>query len=263
MNRRALHVPAAALTALLLAGALAACDVRIDTGSDATGDEVTETRDITAVTRVELRTTGTLNLAVGAEPGLSVTGRSDVLDDLTTTVEGDTLVIDLDRSWRRTGFLEYDLVLPALSGVVLSGSGGVFGVLGGDDAVELRIDGSGEMGIKDLAADEITAAIHGSGDITLRDVSASDVDIVVEGSGDIEVSGRTDHVRVAIPGSGSVDAAALDARTGDVTIDGSGETTVNVAETLAAAIDGSGDITYLGEPEVERRIDGSGDIEHG
>jgi len=265
MNRRTMPVPAALTTLLVVgvaAGALAGCEVRIGS-REARGDEVSETRDVTAVTAVELRTSGVLNLAVGDEPGLSVTGRADVLDDLVTRVDGDTLVIDLEDSWRNTGYLEFNLVVPALSSVLLSGSGEVYGELGAQDAVNLEIDGSGEIGVDDLSADDVRLAIHGSGDIRVEQVTTTSLDVVVDGSGDVEVAGETDHVRVAIPGSGNVDAAELTARTGDVTIDGSGETTVSVSDTLDAAIEGSGDITYLGDPEVHQEIDGSGDITQG
>lgn len=260
-RRRALHVPAA-IGALLLATVVAGCEVRIDT-REATGDEVTEARDVTAVTTVELRTVGVLNLAVGDEPGLSVTGKADVLEDLETRVDGDTLIIDLDNTWRRTGYLEYNLVVPALSTVILSGSGEVYGDLGAEDSVELEIDGSGDIGVDDLAADDVRLGIHGSGEIRLQEVTTTTLTIVVDGSGDVDVAGQADHLSIAIPGSGTVDAGDLQARTGEVTIDGSGETTVNVADALDASIEGSGDITYLGDPEVRQEIDGSGDIERG
>lgn len=260
-RRRALPLPVV-LAAAVLAGGLAGCDIRFDS-REATGDEVTETRDVTAVTAVELRTSGILNLAVGDEPGLSVTGRADVLEDLETRVEGDTLVIDLDDAWRNIGYLEVNLVVPELSAVLLSGSGGVYGELGADDAVSLEIDGSGDIGMSELAADDVRLAIHGSGDIRVENVTTTMLDVVVDGSGDVEVGGDTDHVRIAIPGSGTVDAAELTARTGEVTIDGSGETTVAVSDALDASIEGSGDITYLGDPEVTQDIDGSGDVSQG
>ena len=189
MNRRTALLPAA-LTALVVVAASSACTVHIDTGQhEATGDEVSEVREVTAVTRVELRTSGTLNLAVGDEVALSVTGKEDILEDLETTVEGDTLVIDLPGSWRNPGFLEYNLVLPELSTVVLSGSGQVFGELGGTDVVVLEIDGSGDIGIDDVTASDVTLGIHGSGTIRAHQLSAQDTTVLVDGSGDVDVEG--------------------------------------------------------------------------
>lgn len=268
MNRRTTPAPTAiapaALAAILLLGATAGCTVHIGDGQrEATGDEITQARDITAVTTVELRTSGTLNLAVGDEVALSVTGKEDTLADLVTEVDGDTLVIDLPGSWRDPGFLEYDLVLPELSTVVLDGSGDVFGALGGAHAVEVRIDGSGEVGLDDLAADQVTLGIHGSGTIRAHRLAATAVDVLVDGSGDVDADGTSDHLTVSIPGSGDVDAGGLAARTGEVAIDGSGEATVNVSDTLRATIGGSGEITYLGNPDVDKDIDGSGEVHRG
>lgn len=263
MNRRTALLPAA-LTALVVVAASSACTVHIDTGQhEATGDEVSEVREVTAVTRVELRTSGTLNLAVGDEVALSVTGKEDILEDLETTVEGDTLVIDLPGSWRNPGFLEYNLVLPELSTVVLSGSGQVFGELGGTDVVVLEIDGSGDIGIDDVTASDVTLGIHGSGTIRAHQLSAQDTTVLVDGSGDVDVEGSSDRLAVSVPGSGDVEAAGLRAHVGEVSIDGSGEATVNVSDTLRAVIEGSGEITYLGDPTVDQDIDGSGEVQRG
>lgn len=268
MTRRTTTAPATAVPALLavilLLGTTAGCTVHIGDGQrEATGDEITEVRDVTAVTRVELRTTGTLNLAVGDDVALSVTGKEDILDDLVTKVEGDTLVIDLPGSWRDPGFLEYDLVLPGLSTVVLAGSGEVYGTLGADDAVEVRIDGSGTVAMDELAADQVTLGIHGSGSIAAHQITSGAVDVLVDGSGDVDAEGTADHLSVSIPGSGEVHLDGLAAGTGEVAIDGSGEATVNVSGALRAAISGSGDITYLGDPDVDEDIDGSGEVHRG
>ncbi len=251
----------AGTTALLAAGALAGCEVNLDLGGrEPSGDEITQQRDVAAVTRVELRSTGTLNLAVGDEPRLTVVGAQDVLEDVTTTVDGDTLVIDLEHDWRRTGYLEYDLVLPALDTVLLSGSGEVYGELGSTGPVSLVIDGSGEIVVDELTTDALSVAVHGSGDVTVHQLGAQTVDVLVEGSGGVELVGATDRLTVSIPGSGAVDADELMAREGVVAIEGSGEADVYVTDTLDASIDGSGDITYVGDPEVSRRIDGSGEV---
>lgn len=211
--------------------------LRIDPTADSTaiGDRISQERAITDVSAVELRSTGTLNVSVGDEPSLTVTGGQLVLEQLTTVVRGDALEIDLPGSWRNPGHLEYDLVLPALSSITLSGSG-------------------------DVAGAEVTVTIDGSGQVDVRGLAAKDTAVVVDGSGAVTLAGSTDSLRVSIPGSGDVRADELTALDAAATIDGSGKALVNATGTLDASIAGAGSITYLGDPEVSRRIDGSGEI---
>ena len=262
MNRRALSATAVAVASLLGTVALSSCTLRIDPTADSTaiGDRISQERTITDVSAVELRSTGTLNVSVGDEPSLTVTGGQLVLEQLTTVVRGDALEIDLPGSRRNPGHLEYDLVLPALSSINLSGSGEVVGQIAGGDAVDLRIGGSGSIDLADVAGAEVTVTIDGSGRVDVRELAAQDTAVVVDGSGAVTLAGSTDNLRVSIPGSGDVRADELTALDAAVTIDGSGEALVNATGTLDASIAGSGSISYLGDPEVSRRIDGSGEI---
>lgn len=257
--KRVMQLPAV-LTMVALVAVVSGCELTIGDQHEATGHEVTQQRDVGAVTTVELRSSGTLNVAVGDTPSLSVTAKSDLIDDITTVVDGDTLVIDLDHNWGATGFLEYDLVVPALSTVVLSGSGEVYGALGATDAASVTIEGSGDVGLTDLDADAVTLTVEGSGTITAPHVAAQGVSVVVDGSGEVEVDGTADRVDVSVPGSGAVRAAQLAARDGKVSIGGSGEVAVNASGTLDVSISGSGDVGYVGDPRLTTHVDGSGEI---
>ena len=242
MNHSRTSARFAALGAVLLtATALSGCTIVNDGLLDIDpGDRVTETREITDVSAVVLGTSGSLRVSVG-EPSLTITAGEAVLDRLTTEVDGDTLKIDLPGVWTgNLGRIEYDLVLPALDTVSISGSGEVTG--------ELAPDGS-------LAID-----ITGSGDIRLDPVDVSDVAVTIAGSGSVALEGTTTTLAVSIPGSGSFTGLDLLADTAVVNISGSGEAEVNVEESLDASISGSGEISYLGDPSVISNVTGSGDV---
>lgn len=260
MTRPALLL-ATAITALAASAVLTGCDVSVDLDGVDPGDRATEERSITDVSAVELATTGTLSLGVGDEPSLTITAGESVLDRLTTEITGDTLVIDLPGSWRNPGRIDYDLVLPALSSVTLSGSDAVDGDIGGTGAIELRINGSGEIELDEIEASDLTVTIDGSGAVEVDDVVAGGTTVLVDGSGAVTLDGSTDTLDVAIPGSGDVRLADLEARDAVVRIDGSGEAEVHATGTLDAAIGGSGRIAYAGDPDVTRDIEGSGEIE--
>lgn len=246
----ALAVPAAA--------ALAGCSFYVDLGQER-GPEQTQERDVTAVAGVELKTTGSLTLAVG-EPSLTVTAGERVLDDLVTEIRGDALVIDLPSRWHDAGDIHYELTMPALSVVELSGSGEITGDIAGTGSDELSVGGSGRIEVDHVTADGLTVSVDGSGEVLVGDVSASRTTVTIGGSGRAVLSGDTDELSVAIPGSGEVDVADLVAQDAVVEVDGSGDVAVNVVRTLDAAVAGSGTVTYAGDPDVRQSVTGSGSV---
>jgi hypothetical protein len=202
---------------LLVALVLAGCGAF---GGADPGAQRTEERQIEDATEVDLATSGTLAVAMGDSPSLEVTAGENVLEHLTTEVRDGRLVLDDDGSSRITGDIRYELVLPAVDGLTLSGSG--------------------EIGMEGLNAEALTVDLSGSGTVT--------------------VDGEVTRQSVSIDGSGSYDARDLDCDEASVTVSGSGTADVTVADTLEAVVEGSGTITYAGDPALDSRIDGSGEV---
>jgi len=203
------------LVAVLLGG----CGLSSSAGDP--GPTRSADREITAVSEVELDTSGDLTLTTGPAPSLRITAGRDVLPHLTSEVHGDRLVLGTKGSVGSLGEVRYELVLPAAHAVELSGSGSI------------SADG--------LDVDALTVALSGSGTITL--------------------SGRAGRQTVEIDGSGDYSAAALDSRDAEVTVAGSGTADVQVTGTLKAVIEGSGTITHGGGARVQTDIEGSGTVE--
>lgn len=258
---RARRTATAAVVALLGAAALTACDGEIVIGDGDTGPRETVSQELTPVSTVDIGTSGTMHVVVGDEPSLTITAGHEVLEEITAVVHGDTLTIDLHGMWINTGRIEYELVMPALSSVVVSGSADVTGEIAPTGAATVTIDGSGDVDVTGAgAADEVTVDIEGSGGVRLGDLDAQQVTVAIDGSGEVTLAGRTAVLGVRIPGSGDVDADDLLAADVTVQIDGSGEALVHAAETLDVVIEGSGDVRYTGDPQVSEDIDGSGDV---
>lgn len=241
MNRSRNRTRLAALAvATLTAAALSGCTIINDGLLDIDpGSRATQTREITDVSAVVLATSGSMRISVG-EPSLTISAGEAVLERLTTTIDGDTLEIDLTGRWGNPGRIEYDLVVPALDTISIRGSGEVTGELAPDD--------------------RLTVDISGSGDVRLDPVDVSDVAVTIAGSGSVTLEGATSALAVSIPGSGTFSGTDLVAATSVVSISGSGEADVNVAQALDASITGSGQISYLGDPRVTSNITGSGRV---
>lgn len=258
---RARRTATAAAVALLGAVALTACEGSFVIGDGDDGPRETISQDLTPVSTVDIGTSGTMHVAVGDEPSLTITAGQAVLDEITAVVHGDTLAIDLPGTWINTGRIEYELVMPALSSVVVRGSADVTGEIAPAGAVTVAIDGSGDVDVTGAgAADEVTVDIQGSGAVTLGDLDAQQVTVGIDGSGEVTLGGTTAALGVSIPGSGEVDADGLLAADVTVEIDGSGDALVHAERTLDVGIRGSGEVRYTGDPQVSEDIDGSGDV---
>jgi hypothetical protein len=211
---------------------------------DGDGHLKTEERRLPAFQKVQLRTSLDVVITEGPTAQTRVTVDGNLQPLLTTTVEGDTLIIDTkDRGIDESRGSKVELVMPRLAGVAIHGSG------------DVRVERSS-------AADTLELAIHGSGDLKFRG-SARSVTARIHGSGDMSLGGgKAERLAVEIRGSGNVSAKELPARDATVSINGSGDTELTATGgELAFEIRGSGDVTWHGEGQVKRtEIRGSGEV---
>jgi hypothetical protein len=203
------------------------------------GPEQTQTRTVSAVSAVELASSGDMVLTRGDTPSLRITAGRNVLRHLTSDIHGDRLTLGSDGSLHRAGHVHYDLVLPAVRVVELSGSG----------AVRVRAPSALQQ-----------ALLPGSGDIRIDGLQTDSLSVGLSGSGQIAVAGSTTRQRVSIDGSGDYSAGGLESLDAEVSISGSGDADAAVSRTLTVSISGSGSVTYIGNPTVTRSISGSGDV---
>jgi hypothetical protein len=208
---------------------------------------VTEQRQVPDFTAVEMHGSGTLIITQGSTPGLVVEGESRVLDQLRTTLVGNTLVIDFDRTWFKPWTFGWDNdVVCRLTVTDLT-----------------RIEGHGSTDIEGqqvIIADRLEVSASGSGDITLG-VQAQSLDVRTSGSADITLSGTADVLTFNSSGSSNLQSRDLRCRTATIDCSGSSDVEVNASQELNVSISGSGDVGYVGNPAIKSSLSGSGDIE--
>lgn len=206
------------------------------------GAATTQERAVDGVTRVDLRTSGTLVITQGEPVSLQVTAGESVIERLTSDVRDGSLVLSVNRSaLARLGTVRYDLVVPSLEGVRVSGSGGV--------------RASGDLGPR------LTVETAGSGSVRAEGLTLDRLDVTISGSGSVELAGGASRQTVQISGSGGYAAERLKSRVADVRISGSGSAALTVTDSLDAEVSGSGSVTYAGgATAVSSRISGSGRI---
>jgi hypothetical protein len=206
------------------------------------GPRVTEDREVESVESVVVRTSGDLRVTVGDTPSLRITAPATVMDRLTSEIVAGELVLGARAPYPglRGAEIDYDLVVPRLTGVLVQGSSDVDADFTGADRVRITIEGSGDVEATGIDAAEVVSSIEGSGDISL--------------------SGAADELRIVISGSGDVDADDLVSEVARVEVSGSGDVEVHATASLDAEISGSGWIRYSGAARVTSDVSESGSI---
>ncbi|MFB6232597.1 MAG: head GIN domain-containing protein [Salinibacter sp.] len=240
-----LSLPSAFLRAALL-GALLALPVHLVSAQD----RVRESRSVDAFAEVEYNIPGTLHLRQGDDRSVEVSAPETVLDEIKTTVDGETLEISdgdepgllelFGADGLDTDQIDVYVTAPTLHELNVAGTGRAVGetTIEGK-ALTLRLAGSGELDVE-VETNELSLQMAGSGTGTLR--------------------GQTRTLDLNIAGSGNLQGASLTAQRADVQIAGSGDAKLNVTGQLSAQIFGSGDVRYRGEPTVETNMLGSGEV---
>jgi len=239
MSRRSVCVLVVLAVALVAMVVLAGC-------VQGSGNVITESRDVSEFDEVELRGIGRLEITQGTTTELSVTADDNLMQYIETKVEGDTLQISVKHrslpffTVNPTETIVYELTVPSLTRVSLSGSG------------KIVVDG--------LETDEFTVEISGSGDLEASDLRADSFTYQLSGSGKATVSGKVDSQDVQVSGSGRLEAGDLQSAEAFIEISGSGRAVLWVTDQLDVQISGSGDVQYYGSPEVSQDVSGSGSI---
>lgn len=200
---------------------------------------VTQEREIADVTAVVLVTSGDLVISIG-EPSLTVTAPSAVIDSLTSESGDDLLVLGSQGIEQLTGEIHYELTLPAVT--------------------TIRVSGSGDATVDFSTASEVHVSVDGSGDVEGTGIDASTASISLSGSGDIELDGTVDGVSARLEGSGDVDVSDLSSMDAFVDISGSGDVRVAATRMLSIDISGSGTVYHSGGAEVTSTVTGSGSV---
>jgi hypothetical protein len=232
---------------LLLVLTAAACSpvmtIGLGDGVRGSGNMITETRDVSDFSGVQLMTSGNATITVGEANSLTIEAEDNIMPLLTSEV--------------RSGVLE----LGTASNTSISTSRGWQYTITVESLDLLEITGSGDATVNGTVDSNLRVQIAGSGDATLSAVDSADLQVEISGSGDVDASGSATDLTVRIAGSGSFHGFDLTSEDAAATVTGSGRVEVHATGNLSATVAGSGDITYDGSPSVSESVTGSGDVQ--
>jgi hypothetical protein len=236
----------------LLGAALLATTLSTATHAALADDVIRETRTVDArVSKIHLGGVIRLNVRQGATPSLVVSGDRRYVSKITTTQNGDTLVIDMEERTRIEGNrneLRADLTVPNLQEFVSQGVGSseVSGFSG--DKLKLALEGAGAVRFSGQYRD-IDAHLGGVGGLTVNSSGQAErIEVNLGGAGRISVTGQTRLLRAHLGGVGSLDAQQLHADTVDLDMSGLGGASVFARTAANVSLNGMGSATVYGKP---------------
>jgi hypothetical protein len=208
------------------------------------GVRVEKARAVAAFSQVRVDGPIDVVLSQAAADGVKVTADDNIEPLIEAAVEGDTLVLRLQRG---AGFTTRHTPQVRIDSKNLQA---------------LMMSGSGDVQLDRFKGERLSLSMSGSGDLRLGMVEVRELSVAMQGSGDVQVAGRADTQSWVMRGSGDVDARSLSGRAVKAQLDGSGDMALGVSETLDVDLRGSGDLSYAGRPQLRQSSSGSGEVSH-
>ena len=190
-----------------------------------------------------------VTLVAGKEGTITLEGKSNILENISTEVVNGKLKIEWDKRTNLNLF---------------QGMSKVFITIPVEEIEALRLSGSGSIVSETtLKSDSFETTLSGSGTLDL-DVETNSLTSGISGSGNTILSGSTGDYEVQISGSGDVKAYELKANDVNASISGSAKIKVYANTSITARISGSGDVRYMGPAtKIDTKVSGSGSVSKG
>jgi hypothetical protein len=223
------------------------------------GRVATEKRRVDSFSSISVSGSGTLRVHRGAQK-VELTCDSNILPYITTTVERGELRIGFKplTSIVKATKMEFDVTLPELGGVGLSGSGDAYVDAFEGESFAGAISGSGGMKAS-LEYGTVSLKLSGSGGFDAT-VKAGRFDLGCSGSGGAFLRGSADRADISLSGSADLGARDFAVRDARIRASGSSHMEIRATRSLDASLSGSGGLRYWGDASVTTRISGSGKV---
>ena len=231
-------------------------------------------RMVGTVSNLEANGSVLVDVRIGTATSLVVEADANLLPLVRTDVRGDTLVVEMARSYRSSNPVRITYTVPRLGEVRHSGSGqlSVQGLNGGAlrvvqsgsgstlltgrvASLDVTGSGSGSVDASTLQSASANLLMNGSGRINVGEVRGDHATATLNGSGQLRAGGSVRSLTARSTGSGHLDLVNLVSEQADLTSTGSGGLTANVKQSLVAQNGGSGGIRVYGNP-VQRSVNG-------
>lgn len=189
------------------------------------GNVITEKRKLNGFSKLSISAAVDIEYFASENYSLELTADDNIVPIITSTIVGDTLIIDTNQSYSTQSKLRASIYGPStLKGV--------------------KTDGSSDVNLQGIASDML--------------------EINLEGSSDFTVQGKVQNLHIKTSGRSEINAKELLATNVTINTKGNTDAIVTVNKNLDIVLNGISDITYYGHPEsITKTIDGIGNVTAG
>lgn len=210
-------------------------------GERGNGNVVTEKRDISNITAVQVQNGLDLHIKQGSSELLEVKADENLQPLIKTEVSKGVLKIYTDERISRSKALDVYLTVVDLKRIAASG---------GSD-----IDSHGLVKFSEL---DISSS--GGSDVALN-IESNSLSISSSGGSDVELKGGVGSMTISISGGSDVDACELITGKCNVSASGGSDAELNVTEELSVMASGGSDVSVIGNPKIgNKQLSGSSDL---
>jgi hypothetical protein len=197
------------------------CDIAKTNDKKASPNYTSEPRDDFGFRQIKAGNNVILIVSVQEEFAVTVEGEKELLGEVKTKTEGETLVI-------------------STSGKISPGK-----------KIRLRISMPELLGLE----------LWGASEATVTNVKSDSIKLQIGGSSTLQISGETKSLTAAANGASKIDAENLKTENADVKTAGTSEITVSAANDLTAEALGASTVYYTSEPKnIKQNIIGTSEI---
>jgi hypothetical protein len=259
MKRTCVILSIVSIAAILLAGCI----------SPSLGGVVTQTKDFTNFTYVDVENILQVEIVQSAYFNVTIIADKDLLDYIVVTQEGEILRIYLNPHHPFTDFtaqrkiLRAKIAMPALYGLNLSGAakGAITGFKSTHDFTS-EISGASSLAMEKIEAGKVEIEVSGASKVT-GDLKATDARFGVTGASSITLSGSANALTIVGSGASKLGLVQFTLNNADVNLSGATEATINVKEKLDATLSGASLLYFHGNPATGNiNVSGASTLKH-
>lgn len=190
---------------------------------------VKQDRQLSGFTGLEASGAVTVYLAKADTFSVVVETDENLQDNVSTKVQGNTLVIKTNTIRKATKLNVY-VSLPELKSIKAAGASDV-------------------VGTSTFEAEEFDITASGAASVKL-DLNVAYLESVISGAADVKLTGTAHTHNLEVSGAGSLNAEGLSTNKAHYMVSGASDTKLNVSDELSGTKKGMADLSYSGNPNI-------------
>ena len=238
-------------------------------GCSSIGSTVTETKEFTNFTRIDVQNTFQVEIVQAASFSVTITAHRDLLDYISVSQEGETLKIMLNPRHPFTDFtvgrkvLKAKIAMPVITGLSLSGA--TRGTISGFKSTlsfRLNVSGASILSLDNIEVGNTESDISGSSKVS-GSLKASDAKFVVSGASQVDLKGSANDCTLTASGASILGLLDFTVKTANVNLDGASELAIDVKDKLDIVLTGASKLYFRGNPTMGIiSVSGASTIKH-